>query len=83
MFSCPLPFQWHLHISKVSTAFFADLEYSPFLTRKGVGDPNGVENITVEPEHLGKQRVKFLIILFCLVLAYIYKKNNHQKTPCM
>ena len=43
-----------------------------------MGDP--VENIIVEPENLGKQWVKFLIILLCLVLAYEKKKKN---PPCM
>ena len=38
-----------------------------------MGDP--VENIIVEPENLGKQWVKFLIILLCLVLAYEKKKK--------
>lgn len=65
MFSCSLPFQWHLHISVVSKAFRADLEASPFLTMKWCGRTQwGVENTLVKSEHLSQQRVKFLIILF-------------------
>ena len=74
MFAHLLPIQWYLHISTVSKAFCAGFRLEPILYHEMmVGDP--VENIIVEPENLGKQGVKFLIILLCFVLAY--KKKNH------
>ena len=76
MFAYVLPIQWHLHISTVSKAFCAAFRLEPILYHEMmVGDP--VENIIVEPENLGKQWVKFLIILLCLVLAYEKKKKTH------
>lgn len=35
-----------------------------------------IENTMVRPENLRPQRVKFLIILFCLVPAYEKKKDS-------
>lgn len=75
MFAHLLPIQWYLHISTVSKAFCAGFRLEPILYHEMmVGDP--VENIIVEPENLGKQGVKFLIILLCLVLAYKKKKTT-------
>ena len=63
-------------MNKISEAFCANLKLSPFLTMKGYGGTQwNFENSTVEPEPLGKQRVKFLIIFF--VWLWLIKTPLH------